>query len=133
MRVIALLLITVRLFGASWSVVCAARGEMQIAPAMLGNIYFKTVTIVDGTPLLPLNLPASHPARKAFMEQVLRSDFETWDTYYDAMHFQGVQAPHVVPSPEAMKRYLLRIEGSVGYLPTRQVEAPLVELKRFSF
>lgn len=131
MRFLALLLISLRLLGTSWSVVCIKTEGFDITRSMVKNIYFKTLTRLNARRLLPLNLPASHPARQAFLHEVLGIGFETWDLYYDEMHFEGVAAPQVVPSVEAMKRYLFRVEGTVGYLPTQSVTEPMIEIIRF--
>lgn len=131
LKIVALILISLRLLGASWSVVCLKTEGMEITRSMVRNIYFKTMTRLQAHALLPLNLPASHPAREAFLHEVLGVGFDAWDLYYDEMHFEGVSAPQVVPSVEAMKRYLLHVEGAVGYLPSASVSAPLVEIMRF--
>lgn len=131
MRILTLLLVSLRLFGVSWSVVCVKLDGADITRDTVRNVYFKTMTRLGDRAALPLNLPASHPARTAFMQKVLEVDALTWDAYYDELHFDGISAPQVVASPEAMKRYLLRIDGAIGYLPTGSVEPPLVEILRF--
>lgn len=131
MRALTLLLISARLFCASWSVVYVKTNGMQLSKSSLQQIYFKTVTKWDTIGIVPLNLPASHPARKAFLRQVLQTDYRTWDAYYDELHFHGISAPQVLPSAAAMKTFLLKVDGAVGYIPSEEIVPPLVEILRF--
>lgn len=131
MRTVTLLLLALRLLGGSWSVVCMKMDGAVITPEQVKNIYYKTVTQLNTHTLFPLNLPAASPARSAFLQQVLGVDFQTWDAYYDERHFEGIPPPKVVPSAEAMKRFLHNMQGAVGYLPSESVDASMTEIMRF--
>jgi len=87
----------------------------------------------EGISIIPLNLTSSHPARKAFMQKILGSDLHSWDLYYDQMYFMGVKSPPVLKSAEAMKMFLSKIEGAVGYVPSKNLAKEYVELARFEF
>lgn len=131
MKIVTLLLISLRLFGVSWSVVCVKLDGAAITAEMVRTVYFKTMTRFEGHAVHPLNLPASHPVRIAFMQRVLKVDSQTWDAYYDELHFEGISAPQVVSSAAAMQRFVLKVDGAIGYVPSANVKPPMIEIIRF--
>lgn len=98
----------------------------------LATIYLKTRRKKGSVLLVPVNLYANHPARAAFMQQVLQMDARQWSSYYDTLHFQGVRSVKAVTTTTLMREYLLHVRGAIGYLPTESVTAPLVEIRRFT-
>lgn len=77
----------------------------------------------DGTRIQAVNLPADHPARRAFSQRILKSTPEAQTQYWNAMYFQGVFPPHVVVSPEAMLRFVADTAGAIGYVPGCKLDA----------
>ena len=130
MKIFFLFIWTLSLFAESWSVVYVS-SELGLSTKDLKNIYYKKMRQKKGVSLIALNLPSSHPARKAFLQQILASNLHMWDLYYDEMYFMGVKTPPVLESPEMMVKFLFKIEGAVGYIPSSQVNKKFIELAKF--
>jgi len=127
-----LLIFSVTLMAESWSVVYLSRG-VKLQKSDIVNIYFKKMKQKEGQSIVALNLDSSNLARKAFLKQVLHSDLQTWDKYYDELYFMGIKSPVVVKSEESMLKFLLKIDRAIGYLPTSKVDKSFTELTRFKF
>jgi ABC-type phosphate transport system substrate-binding protein len=70
----------------------------------------------DGRRIQALNLPVTHPLRRAFSSQVLKHSPEELEDYWSGMYFQGVLPPHVFDSEEAVIRFVSITPGAIGYV-----------------
>ena len=96
----------------------------RLSLKQLARIYRRKVLLgPEATPWFPLNLPPSHPLRKAFSKKVLGQYPEEMETYWNVQYFNGILPPYVVTSEEAMRRYVLSTPGAIGYLPRCKVDA----------
>src|SRR5712691_9518543 len=60
----------------------------------------------DGTPIVPLNLPAGTPLRVAFSRTVLRRSEADLADYWNRQYFDGVLPPATLASTVAVLRYV---------------------------
>jgi len=94
----------------------------------LRNLYLlKQNSWPDGTPIIPLNLPATSKQRSLFFEKVLKIDMQTAANIWLQMHFRGRQPPHVVSSPQAAVTFTSRVKGAISYIPAG-TETPEVKV-----
>jgi len=70
----------------------------------------------NGQRIQPVNLPASHPLRRAFSMQVFNHTPEDMDDYWRDMYFHGVLPPFVLGSEEAVIRLVASTPGAIGYI-----------------
>lgn len=70
----------------------------------------------DGQAIHAVNLPVSHPLRRAFSLQLLGRVPEDFDAYWSDMYFHGVLPPYVLASEEAMIRFVATTPGAIGYV-----------------
>lgn len=70
----------------------------------------------DGVKAQPVNLPASHPLRRAFSQAVLGHTPEELEKYWNDLYFHGVSPPYVLASEEAVLRFVAETPGAVGYV-----------------
>ena len=70
----------------------------------------------DGKKIQAVNLPVSHPLRRAFSMQVLGHSPEELDDYWRDMYFHGVLPPYVLASDEAVIRFVASTPGAIGYV-----------------
>ena len=132
MRILFFFILSCTLYAETWSVVYMSK-SIKIKKSDIKNIYFKKIKQKNGRQIVPLNLYSSNPARIAFLSKVLNSDLNSWDKYYDEQYFSGIKSPLVLKSKEAMMKFLYEVDGSIGYIPTKKVDANLTELTRFEF
>ncbi len=120
------------LAGAGNIVVITAGGPKQEAPAekisrkTIEKIYMKRKFLwKNGKRIVPINLPASAPIREVFTKAILKRDHRTLVEYWNGKHFSGINPPVILKSEEAVKRFLRKVPGSVGYISAENIEADL--------
>jgi ABC-type phosphate transport system substrate-binding protein len=70
----------------------------------------------DGSRIQPVNLPAAHPLRRAFSQDVFGRSPEDLDDYWRDMYFHGELPPYVLNSEEAVIRFVADTPGAIGYV-----------------
>lgn len=70
----------------------------------------------SGKRIQPVNLPTSHPLRRAFSQTLLGQAPEAMEDYWRERYFHGVLPPHVVESEEAVILFVASTPGAIGYL-----------------
>ena len=90
----------------------------------LREVYLRRRRIwPDGTPSLPVNLPADHPVRRAFSRRVLGRLPEDLETYWGRLAFDGVRPPPVLQTAQAVCAYVAVESTAIGYVPASAVDA----------
>jgi len=97
----------------------------KISKQELKNIYLKIKTFINGQRVIPVNLPADSPLRKIFQEKVLGMDNEQLNLYWNEMYFHGVEPPIVLSSEEAVKKFVKKVKGAIGYIRKENVDSSL--------
>lgn len=82
----------------------------------LALVYRRQKTLVDGTRVQPVNLPAAHPLRRWFSQQLLGQPPEAMDGYWRDLYFNGIVPPFVLASEEAVIRFVAGTPGAIGYV-----------------
>jgi len=82
----------------------------------LGQIYRRKQQFLGSARVQPINLPAQHPLRRFFSQQVLHKTPEDLEDYWRDQYFNGVSPPFVLASEEAMIRFVASTPGAVGYV-----------------
>ncbi len=105
-------------------IVPASSSIEHLSLKQLARIYRRKILLgPDGIPWHPLNLPVTHPLRKAFSERILGRQPEEMETYWNTQYFKGILPPYVVASEEAMQQYVLSTPGAIGYLRPCKINA----------
>jgi hypothetical protein len=107
----------------------AARAESRVAVIVaaggpgtpwplddLALIYRRKKQFVGPARVQPINLPAQHPLRQFFSQQVLHKSPEELEDYWRDMYFNGISPPFVLASEEAVIRFVASTPGAVGYV-----------------
>lgn len=72
----------------------------------------------NGTRIQPVNLPTTHPLRRAFSQTILGQAPEALEDYWREMYFHGVLPPYVLASEEAVILFVSSTPGAIGYVST---------------
>lgn len=84
----------------------------------------------NGTRIQPVNLPPTHPLRRAFSQSILGHSPEALEDYWREMYFHGVLPPYVLASEEAVILFVSSTPGAIGYVstcvPERRVDVALI-------
>jgi ABC-type phosphate transport system substrate-binding protein len=70
----------------------------------------------NGTRIQPVNLPTTHPLRRAFSQTILGQTPEALEDYWREMYFHGVLPPYVLASEEAVILFVGSTPGAIGYV-----------------
>jgi hypothetical protein len=90
----------------------------------LREVYLRRRRIwPDGTPSLPVNLPADHPIRRAFSRRVLGRLPEDLESHWGRLAFDGVRPPPVLQTAQAVCAYVAVEPTAIGYVPASAVDA----------
>lgn len=90
--------------------------------ARIRDIYLGKQRFIGVQKLIPLQLSVDSALRYQFEKEVLgmtRSELHEW---WIRRHYLGYRPPKVMASPEAVLAYVLKVEGSIGYVPYTMVE-----------
>jgi hypothetical protein len=99
-----------------------APAETVSATLVLGMFARKRLLWSDRSPVLPVNLTASHPLRRAFSLWVFKKTPEQLQDYWNDQYFHGVLPPPVLASEEAVLRFVAATHGAVGYVSACNVD-----------
>lgn len=99
-------------------IVAAGRAPAAaVSTAMLANIFTrKRLRWPDGSPAVPVNLPAQQPLRRAFSLWMFGRSPEDMQPFWDDQYYHGVLPPPVLASEEAVLRFVAETPGAVGYV-----------------
>lgn len=100
------------------AVIVAANGAPTTGLSLedLALIYRRKKQFVGNARVQPINLPAQHPLRRFFSQQVLHKTPEDLEDYWRDLYFNGISPPFVLASEEAMIRFVASTPGAVGYV-----------------
>jgi hypothetical protein len=88
-----------------------------ISTNVLREIYLKKIFVnSDGRPYIPVNLPATHQLRSAFLSDVLQMNAPQLQVYWDRRYFQGISPPYVLGSQRAVVKFVAMTPGAIGYV-----------------
>ncbi|MBC7662289.1 MAG: hypothetical protein H7276_00600 [Caulobacter sp.] len=95
-----------------------------ISPTIvLGMFARKRLFWVDHSAVVPVNLTASHPLRRAFSSLVFKKTPEQLQDYWNDQYFHGVLPPPVLASEEAVLRFVSTTRGAIGYVSACSVDS----------
>jgi ABC-type phosphate transport system substrate-binding protein len=94
-----------------------------LSPALVVGIFARKRQLwSDRSPIVPVNLPASHPLRRNFSRWVFDRTPEEMQDYWNDQYFHGVLPPPVLASEEAILRFVASTPGAIGYVSTCAVD-----------
>ena len=99
-----------------------APAEHVSSTLVLGMFAKKRLLWSDHSVVVPVNLPASHPLRRAFSQSVFKKTPEQLQDYWNDQYFHGVLPPPVLASEEAVLRFVASTPGAVGYVASCSVD-----------
>jgi ABC-type phosphate transport system substrate-binding protein len=88
-----------------------------LSAALVANIFRRKRQFWDDqTRIVAVNLPALHPLRRHFSQQIFKRSPEDLQAYWNDQYFHGVLPPAVLASEEAVIRFVVDTPGAVGYV-----------------
>ncbi len=94
-----------------------------VSPTLvLGMFAKKRLFWSDHSAIVPVNLAATNPLRRAFSLSVFKKTPEQLQDYWNDQYFHGVLPPPVLASEEAVLRFVASTPGAVGYVSACSVD-----------
>jgi hypothetical protein len=104
-------------------VVGRASTVTSVTKDVVRDLYLRRQRLwADGTRAVPVNLPPTNPARDEFSRLILGRSTRDMVDYWNARYFEGTTPPQVLPSSEAIRRFLAAEPGAIAYLPIADVD-----------
>ncbi|HET9983756.1 MAG TPA: hypothetical protein VFQ38_09215 [Longimicrobiales bacterium] len=103
----------------------AAVPDRALSPAQVRRIFLARQRFwADGSPVEPVNLPATSPVRDTFSRAILGRPPRDLVEFWNDLYFHGIQPPPVVDSERAVLLYVARTPGAVGYVSESALPPP---------
>ncbi len=120
------------LSAAEYSIIISKKIALtEISAQQIRDIYLMKRHTVGNQKIIPLNLLGQDASRIAFENEILKMDRNRLNAYWVKQHFQGITPPITQPSHESIKAFVQNVEGSIGYIPSSQVDSTVKVLYEF--
>ena len=120
------------LFGGDYSVITAKDNTLDgLNRLQLRDIFLQKRQFVKEQRIIAVNLLADNDVRKAFELNVLKMQRKKLNSYWIKQHFHGISPPTTLASFEAVKRFVGKVEGAIGYIPSNMVDNSVKVLYEF--
>ena len=108
-------------------VVIIGKGPKEaITVKTLERIYLKRKTVWDnGQPIVPLNLSPKDRLRVIFTRKILVKNHRQLVEHWNEKYFSGITPPLVLESEEAVKKFVRKVDGAIGYIRRKNADADL--------
>ncbi len=80
------------------------------------KIFLREKSFIDAVTALPVNLPPKDPLRKEVESRILGMDEEDLQLFWNRKYLNGVEPPLVLASQEAVKAFVRKVPGAIGYI-----------------
>jgi len=97
----------------------------KIESKELKKLFLRKQKFVSSLKIVPFNLPKSSELRSYFENKILKMSESSLKAYWMQRHYDGVRPPKQVSSVSAMKNYVLKVAGAIGYLPRNEVSSEM--------
>ncbi len=91
----------------------------------LRKIFLKEKEFMDGYSAIPVNLPPNNPLRVEVQKKILNMDEEELQLFWNRKYLNGIDPPPVFASQEAVKAFVKKIKGAIGYIDESQLDEDL--------
>ncbi len=97
----------------------------KLSKKEIRKILLREKDFVDGLIAIPVNLPPGNPLRKKVEEKVLNMDEEELQLFWNRKYLNGIDPPPVFASEEAVKAFVKKMRGAVGYIDEEKLDDDL--------
>jgi len=88
----------------------------QLSVKDVKKIFLREKDFIDATIAFPVNLPPGNPLRKEVESRVLQMNTEDLQLFWNRKYLNGVEPPLVLSSQEAVKAFVKKVPGAIGYV-----------------
>ena len=99
----------------------------------LVKIFLREVDFIDGYEVVPVNLPPNNPLRKIVERKLLKMTREELSIYWNKKYLDGIEPPLVLESEEAVKEFVKKVKGAVGYISSKKLDKDLKVIFKLNY
>ncbi|GAA5315007.1 MAG: hypothetical protein AseanaTS_02110 [Candidatus Pelagadaptatus aseana] len=115
-----------------YAVVAAKDSPLEpLEAAAVKDIFLRKTQEMAGVGLVPVNILGDPPVRVRFESKVLNMSREDLNRYWITRDFQDLSPPSTQASFEAVRQFVIRVDGALGYIPKAMVTEELKVLHEF--
>lgn len=126
-----ILLLHTTLLSAESYVVIVNKKMKTLSKAEIKAVFLKKLTVVEGIPVVPLNLGVSDPLRANFEKELLNMGHSRLQAYWTRQHYLGHRPPLNLSSQESVKSFVQKVEGAIGYIDAAQLDESVQAIYRW--
>ena len=104
----------------------------DLSPSQIRAIFLKKVILINDMKAVPINLDARDPLREKFEQQILEMSFDRLQSYWTKEHYLGHRPPISLKSQESIKAFVKKVDGSIGYIDSVNVDEGVKILYKWS-
>lgn len=91
-------------------------GVDTLSKKEIRKLFLRDKDFIDGITAVPVNLPPSDPLRKKVEKEILDMDEEELQLFWNRKYLNGIDPPIVLTSQVAVKVFVKKIKGAIGYI-----------------
>ncbi len=91
----------------------------------LRKILLREKDFIDGYVAVPVNLPPDNPLRKEVEDKILNMDEEELQLFWNRKYLNGIDPPLVFASQKAVKAFVKKVKGAIGYIDESELDEDL--------
>jgi len=104
----------------------------KLSKSQVKVLFLKKSVYIKDVKIVPLNLAINDKVRKSFEKNILNMSISHLKSYWTKQHYLGKRPPINVKSQKSLHAYLMKVEGSIGYMPIDKEENKLNILYKWS-
>ena len=122
LKILFTILLSMQLLQAGEYAVVSNKSVKTLSKAQIKAIYLKKLTIIDDKKIIPINLDSRNTLRKKFNKEFLHLSLEKLKIYWIKQHYLGHRPPLSFKSQEAVKKFINKVDDSIGYLELKNID-----------
>jgi ABC-type phosphate transport system substrate-binding protein len=93
--------------------------QTSIGKSTLRRIYLGQMSKLNGTKVVPINLPLDSDVARKFLKEVVGKTPQQYKEYWVAQQIKGAgTAPMIQKTAKAVTSTVSQVPGAIGYVPT---------------
>jgi ABC-type phosphate transport system substrate-binding protein len=113
-------------------VIVANKNMKELSLGEIKAIFLKKISFTNDIKVIPINLSSRDAVRSKFEQQILKMNLIKLKSYWTKQHYLGRRPPITMKSQEAIKTFVKKVDGAIGYMNVNNVDDSVKILYKWS-
>ena len=119
------------LFAKDYAVI-ANKNTKNLTHEKIKAVFLKKLVIVNGKKIVPVNLSPRDSVRSSFEKNIIGMRYSRLKSYWTKQHYLGHRPPLTMKSQQSVLAFIKKIDGSIGYIDTKNIDNSVNILYKWS-